>query len=132
MAQSAKSFFNVVLCEDIRDEIGNKKSLMGVLAGDVSVPSFPASIQLALFFQYFPKEDDADEISIVVRFVDDRTEMMRAKTAKTARHQGNITVGIPKGVATFEKETTFRIFASVNDGPEQEILTKKVMIGPVV
>jgi hypothetical protein len=35
-------FYNVILCDDIREEIGNKKSLMGIFGGDVLVPRFPA------------------------------------------------------------------------------------------
>lgn len=127
MTQSAENFFNAILCEDIRDETGNKKSLMGVLTGDVLVPSFPAPIQIAAFFQYRPDKDDADELSIMIRFVDDKTEMAKAKTVVNARNKEAITIALPKGIATFDKETVFRVFASVNDGPEQEIITKKVI-----
>ena len=132
MAQSAQNYFNVILCDDIRDEIGNKKSLMGVLAGDIIVPSFPASIQVAVFFQYRPDKDAAGEIFISIRFVDDKTEMMKAKTGIAVADNGIITIAIPKGIATFEKETTLRIFVSINDGPEQEIMSKKVMRGTIV
>jgi len=100
---------------------------MGVLGGDVVVTSFPAPIWVAVFLQYQPDKDDADELSIVVRFVGDKTEMMKAKTSPTLKKDGVVTVVIPKGIANFDKETTFRIFASVNDGPEQEILTKNVI-----
>jgi len=127
VAQSVNKFFNAILCEDVRDEAGNKKSLMGVLGGDVVVTSFPAPIWVAVFLQYQPDKDDADELSIVVRFVGDKTEMMKAKTSPTLKKDGVVTVVIPKGIANFDKETTFRIFASVNDGPEQEILTKNVI-----
>lgn len=125
----ASKFRNVILCEDIRDETGNRKSLMGVLSGDILVATLPAVIQIALFFQYHPDKNDAEDISIAMRFVDDKIEMMKGKTE--GKSTGIITVAIPKGVATFEKETTFRVLVSVNGGAEEEILTKKVLVGAV-
>src|ERR1700743_2371862 len=36
--------FLVQFCDDIRAEVGNKTSLMGIYGGDMMVPSFPAIV----------------------------------------------------------------------------------------
>jgi hypothetical protein len=37
-------FVSVVYCDDIRNEVGNKQSLIGIYRGDLYVPSFPATL----------------------------------------------------------------------------------------
>ena len=55
---AAKRPFDVklcVLCEDIRDELHNKHSLIGVYSGDILVSEIPASISLAFYLEIEPK-----------------------------------------------------------------------------
>jgi len=54
------TFRNVVVCEDVRDEVGNKRSLMGVFSGDITVQQFPAIVQLAVYLEYAPDKDDSE------------------------------------------------------------------------
>jgi len=37
----------VIVCEDVRYELGNKHSLLGVVAGDLLVPQFPTAFKVA-------------------------------------------------------------------------------------
>lgn len=39
----------VVVCEDVRFEMGNKHTLLGVLAGDVELAQFPAVFKIAAY-----------------------------------------------------------------------------------
>jgi hypothetical protein len=45
-------FTNAIICEDVRDEVGNKKSLMGVFSGDIVVAEFPAIVRIAFYAEY--------------------------------------------------------------------------------
>lgn len=58
------TFRNVVVCEDVRDEVGNKRSLMGVFSGDITVQQFPAIVQLAVYLEYAPDKDDSEGLSL--------------------------------------------------------------------
>jgi hypothetical protein len=121
-----RGFYNVILCDDIRDEIGNKKSLMGVLGGDILVAEFPATIQLAFFMQYLPSPEDGERLSIEFRLMQDDTEIVKGGIS------GVVTIGnennfiLPKAIILFEKETMFRMLVSVNGRAEEEILSKRI------
>lgn len=124
MAQTNK-FRNVILCEDIRDEVGNKKSLMGVMGGDVLVSSFPATIKVAFYAEYISDADDLEHASIDIRIMQDDVEMAKGKIEAKLQPGQPATLILPTGLANFEHEGTIRLFASVNGGPEQEVLRKK-------
>jgi len=50
---SESSIFQVVICDDIRHELNNKVSLMGVFSADILVSDFPAkAINLAIYVQF--------------------------------------------------------------------------------
>jgi hypothetical protein len=118
---------NVIVCEDIRDEIRNKKSLIGVFPGDILVAEFPATIQFAIYMEYTPDADDGDQLSIEFRLLQDDTEMAKAKGITPIIHGQNAVLAIPRGVGLFEKETKFRLCISVNGEPETEIMSKRII-----
>ena len=126
--EASTKFRNAILCEDIREELGGKHSLMGIVSGDIIVPVIPATIQVAFFTQYFLSEDESHQLKIVFRLMQDDGLMAQATLeANVQAHHSVATMLLPKAHATFEKETTFKILASVNDGPEELILSKKLM-----
>ena len=123
-------FRNVIFCDDVRDEMGNKKSLMGVVAGDLQVGEFPATIGFACYFEYFADADDGDSLKLEFRLLQDDAEIakggMQANIAATKRAH----FVLPKGLVRFETPATFRMMISVNGQPEEEVLAKKIMMGP--
>ena len=117
---------NVILCEDIREEIGNKKSLMGVLGGDIVVATIPAAIQVAVYFEYLPDDDETDSFALKFRLWQDDVEIATGEMQAPLQIGKTVTLIVPRGVVLFEKEGTLRITASVRDGKEFQILSKKV------
>jgi hypothetical protein len=120
-------FRNAILCDDIRDEVGGKNSLMGVFSGDIVVPHFPASINIAFFLQYFPDASENLHVTTALRLMDDDKEIAKFGMDANATLGQSITIIIPRGIATFDKETTLRMVASMN-GQEIEIVSKKVLL----
>lgn len=55
MPESIK-FGNVVLCDDIRLEVRNKISLVGMLANDVFLDQIPSIQWFAIYIEFFPAE----------------------------------------------------------------------------
>jgi hypothetical protein len=119
-------FRNVIVCEDIRDEVGNKRSLMGVMAGDILVAGFPATLQIAIFLDYAPDADDGDHLSIEFRLVQGDVEIAKGGMEAAILPGLPANFILPRALVTFEKESTFRMFVSINQRPEQEILSKKI------
>jgi hypothetical protein len=119
-------FYNVILCDDIREEIGNKKSLMGIFGGDVLVPRFPAQLRLAIFFQYLPEPNESGPTLIAFRLLQDEEEIAQGRIEATVQDSQPAGFVLPKAMIGFEKETALRMLASVNGGTEEEILNKKI------
>ena len=57
---------NAVLCEDIRQEVRNKNTLVGIYAGDIMVSQLPANIDLAFYLdgKYREKKSTPMEVRI--------------------------------------------------------------------
>jgi hypothetical protein len=116
---------SAILCDDVRDEIGNKKSLMGVLGGDIIVGTMPAAIQLALYIDF--KRADKDKTSKVVLtfFVADEAIVKFELEIQPTPNQ-HASVIIPKGIVQFEKDGDFVVKLTLEDKTELEILRKTV------
>src|SRR5579872_7073229 len=56
----------VLLCEDVRREIGNKRTLVGVLAGDILVPSFPSFVNFGVYIEYVAVETGSLDFHVEV------------------------------------------------------------------
>jgi hypothetical protein len=119
-------FRNVIVCEDIRDEAGNKKSLMGVMAGDILVANFPATISIAIFMEYLPDAKDGTQLVLDIRVLQDAEEIAKAKVEAPVIVEQPALMKLPRALVTFEKEATFRLLASINGQPEQELLSKRI------
>jgi hypothetical protein len=122
------NFRAVILCEDIRDEVGNKKSLMGVMTGDILVPAFPATLQIALFMEYRPSVPNELNASFEFRLLQNDLEIVKAGMSATIPAGQAANLVLPRALMTVEKEVTFRIRASVNNGPEEEIVSKRISV----
>ena len=116
----------MIVCEDIRDEINNKKSLMGVLAGDILAPGFPAQLQIAIFFEYVPGSEDGDTVKIEFRLLQDDTEIAKGSIESPVLPAQTISAVLPRAIVVFPDKMTFRMLVTVNGRPEQEIMRKKV------
>ena len=118
-------FRNVVLCDDIREELGGKKSLMGIFPGDIFVQEMPAAIQVSMYAEYVPN-DTTKNTSIILRLYVDEAEIAKAQIDAPANSLSPLVLVLPKGVVTFDKSGEFRITAAVNDGEPQEIIRKQI------
>jgi hypothetical protein len=130
VTQPISKFKNVIFCEDVRDEVGNKKSLMGVITGDLNVATFPATIQSAVFFEYAPDASDGDKLSVRFRLMQDETEIASGGMEADISVHRRANFILPKSFIVFEKPATFKLLASVNGGPEQEVLSKQILQEP--
>src|ERR1700688_3141844 len=99
---------------------------MGVLGGDIVVATIPAAIQVAVYFEYLPDDDETDSFALKFRLWQDDVEIATGEMQAPLQIGKTVTLIVPRGVVLFEKEGTLRITASVRDGKEFQILSKKV------
>ena len=69
---------NVVFCEAVRQEIGNKHTLLGVSAPEVNIGEIPATIAVALWISARPTSTGPFKIDIRVLDVD-KNELVKAE-----------------------------------------------------
>jgi hypothetical protein len=128
---NTSKFRNIIVCEDVRDEIGNKKSLMGVMGGDILVATFPATLQIAIFFEYLPSDNDPDSISVSFRILIDDAEVATGNLqAAIANKSHPVMFVLPRGFVTFEKPATFKFCATVSGKSEEELVAKTIGLNP--
>lgn len=126
----AGKFRNIILCEDVRDELGNKKSLMGILGGDILVPHFPAVLKIALYMEYVPESAEEKAVTVEFRILQDDAEIAKGKMEAEISPGQTANFILPQALISFEKDTVFQFNASVNGEAEEAILNKKVMKTP--
>jgi hypothetical protein len=124
-------FRNVILCDDIREEAGNKKSLMGVFAGDIQVPAFPANIHLAIYAEYV-NEGPSEEVTFELRLFQDETEIVKFD-ARAKLPVGAVGIlAVPRAIVLFEKACTLRLVAGKpGTADRREIVSKTVSLPPI-
>jgi hypothetical protein len=120
-------FRNVIVCEDIRDEMNGKKSLMGVYSGDVIVPTMPAVVRFAVYTEYETDADDGNQLDFDFRLLQDDTELIKVHGSVVVQSGQNVVLALPPGLATFLKDARFRVLVSVNKREEIELVSKKVV-----
>lgn len=93
-------FTNCVFCDDVRFEVGNKMSLMGIYQGDIilntSKPSLLPRFAVALWV-ISPIDDPVKELTVRILLPPDRKELVKA----------NFT---PSGEVNYSEGATKRVF----------------------
>jgi hypothetical protein len=82
----AERVANCIFCDDIRAEIGNKFSLMGIYGGDIIFPLPPQSIlvpKFGILAQLITDLDDVpDKITITIYIPPNRQEFLKLEMSK--------------------------------------------------
>ena len=99
---------------------------MGVMPGDILVPTFPATIKIAFFLVY---RTDETKLSALARIIQDGEEVAKAEFDATVIDPKDPWVVIlPMALATFEKEATLQLLMSFAGGKDEEIVRRKVRL----
>lgn len=119
-------FNYALLCEDIREEANGKRTIVGLLSGDVIVSQFPADIRVAFFIDYTKEEVKKEELlSLRIKLND--LEVANAEITLLADPKKNCSISLPMAFLHIEKESTLSLSAKIDDNPEETILSKKIL-----
>jgi hypothetical protein len=118
-----------ILCEDVREEANKKHTLVGVFAGDIHVPHFPANIRLAaylVFYGFPPGEHDlGGEV-----FYGGASRLKLEAKAEIPKGDAAVIV-MPSIVLTFEEEGQLEFHVRGADGQLMPVISKHISIGKV-
>jgi hypothetical protein len=117
-----------LLCEDIREEIGNKLSIMGLYTGDIYVGEFPASIRFAFLFSFENYDERHKEVDVQI-FQDD--EKILGATIPLPSTGTSVSI-LPQALVQFDAARTLKLFVSYAGEDGVLALSKRVSLQPIL
>lgn len=117
-----------ILCEDIRQELGNRQSLMGVYAGDILVVEFPATIRLTMFASL--KFREPGTYSAKLRVVIGKEKPNSADIQIEQSPSGPAVIMLPAGMLHLDEPSEFRVDIAVEGAKWQRLVATKVLLAP--
>jgi hypothetical protein len=128
MLKSDTKFRNVIACDDVREEVRNKKSLMGVFSGDIVVAEIPANIWISFYIEKMPEQPNtSEEVAIQVKQNDKTIGNVTLKFE--APEVATLVLG--RAMMRVPEECTLSLVATVNGGESEEILSKLLKKGDI-
>lgn len=124
------SVANTVFCEQIRNEIANKYTLIGVIGGNVFVPVFPANIAVCAYVEWqVTKIGDA---TTFFRWSGPGDEPALELRIDAQIHEpGLMALALPPGVLACNRPGSFKLeFRASEDAAWDTIIERTVNIGP--
>jgi hypothetical protein len=126
----AKNFRNVIICDDVRQEINHKQTIIGAYSGDIVVANFPVALRLALYAEYVP--DTVGETTINLRFMFGKVEAAQIQGSFNFQSAGSVvSMALPGLNINIPEENTLKVEASVDDAHWVPIIKKRVIRGNV-
>jgi hypothetical protein len=122
-------FGNVLLCEDVRVEINNKHTLVGVLSGDINFGEVPGSLQAAFYIEYTPLRK-GEVLNVRVLLDDGVIAAGVIDVPQLAPGSASIIV-LPKGVIAISQDCDLKVQFNVDDGEWETILKRRLQKGMV-
>jgi hypothetical protein len=101
---------------------------MGVMSGDIAVGSIPGVIQIATFMEYQLHAAADSPVSFEFRLLQDDTEIVKAGMTSHIPAGQSANLILPRALMNVEKAVKFRTLASVNNGPEEEIVNRRIFV----
>lgn len=94
---------DIIVCDDIRREIGNKPSLMGVYAGNLILarspegdPKWPVALRMGFFIRFLKEPGDIQPNDFMVEFIRDGIvfDKVEGKVIAAADPENNISIAL--------------------------------------
>jgi hypothetical protein len=118
---------SVVLCEDVRAELGGKWTILGVMAGDMNVPSLPTNIKIGLYIEATVRKEYNGFAYIRLRLDSEQLGMITGTVDVKSGYLSLPIAGHPVGVP---RAGTFFVDISLDQDDWQTILSRKMQIAP--
>jgi hypothetical protein len=115
-------------CEEIREELGNKFVLLGVVTGDLLVAEFPANVRVSFLLGIRSKE--IGERVVKVRLMVDELQAFEGESKAIFGDPWLFAnTVIPSGIVVLGGPCQLSLLVSTEEGRWIEALSKRVMHG---
>lgn len=114
-------FASVIFCDDIRKEITNKDILIGVYAGNIIVPVFPAQLAMSIWIEMNPAKTGSRELAF--RIVTSQPDPVEFRIRLAVSELGSIGFSIPRIPLLMQEEGEIRL--EVLEGEDWRLLKSK-------
>jgi hypothetical protein len=124
MGKIAKDEF-LVLCDDIRDEAGNKRSLMGIYSDNIIFKSVPAALpKICLYIALRGIKRDFKSIHIRTRFPKTKSQSFEIKELPPINLGKNVSLGIIVSPFKTEAQGNARFEICFDDDDKPSLIYK--------
>jgi hypothetical protein len=114
----------VIICDDIRKEVTQKETLVGVFTGDIVLLSFPNWFAASIWIEMFPKEAGRHEIDFRISLRG--KEPLVVKLVADVMEVGPMSAALP-GLQIFAEEPG-EFIVEMKEGDDWYLLKKKKVI----
>lgn len=127
MKKNADRFLTATYCDDIRQEVGNKISLMGCYQGELVVPSAPLALPKLCVFISASTPNGRPFKTLAIRIAQEDAELARLDIPEDALNQAaqnpeatstrlSVSTAIAFAPFVIDGLTALRIFATTEEG----------------
>lgn len=116
---------NAFLCDDVRQEVNNKHTLVGVYSGNIVLPRVPADVLLGLFME-METPAGAHEIEIRISGPGKGSATLKANIQQA--ESGSASLANSRAQFHMEKEGVFRVDARTPGGRWANVIKKRVLV----
>lgn len=118
----------VIFCEDVRQEAGNKWSILGVFSADIIIGVVPAAIRLALYIESEVSRPYKGALGYRLRL---ESEEIFAATGQLHAEVGIVVMPIPQMAVNLPRVGKLHIDMGVSPDKWVEIGSKEIRIGTI-
>lgn len=124
MGKIAKDEF-VVLCDDIREEVGNKRSLMGVYSDNLILKSFPATLpKICLYIMLGGIKRQFENIHVRTKLPKSDPHSFELKALPLISVGQNMSMGIVISPLKVQTQGNARFEISLDDDEKPSLIYK--------
>jgi hypothetical protein len=113
---------NIIFCDDIREEVGNKMSLMGIYSDKILVPSLPISFKsfnIIAFFDILKKP--IKKFRFVITLPDAKPVDLSGEPPPSAKEQKHAHIVLCLAPMRIENEGKATVEVYINDAKTPEV-----------
>jgi hypothetical protein len=119
-----------IACEDIREELHKKHSLIGVYSGDTILMSqIPGNIAIACFIQIAIKETGKHDLTLRLSGPGDHEATLKARLVFDEA-PGHAVIATPRIDLTVDSEGIFKFDISADNENWVNLVTRKIALNP--
>ena len=119
-----------ILCEDVREEISKKHTLVGVYAGDILISAIPGSMSLALYIEASVAKIGKFDLNLKLSGPGEHEATLKARI--DVAQPGTAVIATPRIDLLVDQEGVFRLDLGTEGSDWVNVISKKIILNPSI